>query len=190
MHINQVYQSAAFRLLAQGMKDREAVDVVVALMRDRWQHAFRTFERWAEDELREQEIEIAADLKLEQANLQNHVLFKTGEPDTPDCIKDRNGHVVLNMCRVCGKGEAELSQPCDTFDPVIPKPTLSAGFVPKYGLGDRLRKKSGTWWEGKVVGFYSTKKTPVGYAIQLEMPYQDQDVPVQIYPETAVELIP
>lgn len=42
----------------------------------------------------------------------SHVLYKNGEPDVPDCIKDRNGEVVLGLCRRCGAGEIELSGPC------------------------------------------------------------------------------
>lgn len=42
----------------------------------------------------------------------DHTLYKTGDADAPPQIKDRNGEVVLDLCRVCGKGEAELDQPC------------------------------------------------------------------------------
>lgn len=42
-----------------------------------------------------------------------HILYKTGDPDAPDVIKDRNGEVVLGLCRICGRGGAELSEPCD-----------------------------------------------------------------------------
>lgn len=37
-----------------------------------------------------------------------HVLYETGDKDAPDVIKDRNGEVVLSLCRNCGRGEAEL----------------------------------------------------------------------------------
>ena len=37
-----------------------------------------------------------------------HNLYKTGDGDAPDAIKDRNGEVVLDLCRVCNRGEAEL----------------------------------------------------------------------------------
>lgn len=52
----------------------------------------------------------------------NHVLYKTGDPDAPDSIKDAHGDVVLDQCRKCGRGEAELEQGCiapmwcDDFD--------------------------------------------------------------------------
>ena len=41
-----------------------------------------------------------------------HVLYQDGDADIPDQIKDRNGSVVLALCRICGKGEIELKQPC------------------------------------------------------------------------------
>ncbi|WP_430439041.1 hypothetical protein [Shinella sp.] len=55
----------------------------------------------------------------------------------------------------------------------------------KFAIGDRVRKHSGSWWEGRVVGFYSTEQTPSGYCVQLDMV---PNGPVQIYPEAALEL--
>lgn len=52
-----------------------------------------------------------------------------------------------------------------------------------FAEGDLIRKKSGSWWEGRVVGTYSTEQTPRGYAVQLDKP----NGPVQIYPESALE---
>ncbi|MEX2739963.1 Lar family restriction alleviation protein [Rhizobium mongolense] len=39
-----------------------------------------------------------------------HDLFKTGDRDAPVEIKDRNGEVVLDLCRRCGKAEIELEK--------------------------------------------------------------------------------
>lgn len=55
----------------------------------------------------------------------------------------------------------------------------------KYQLGDTVHKKSGSDWYGKVVGFYSTKLTPYGYAVESDF----HKGAVQIYPEAALELI-
>jgi hypothetical protein len=41
-----------------------------------------------------------------------HDLYKTGDSDAPDVIKDLNGEVVLGLCRKCGRVEVELSEPC------------------------------------------------------------------------------
>lgn len=42
-----------------------------------------------------------------------HELFETGDSDAPNYIRDRNGDVVLGMCRRCRKGEIELDQQCE-----------------------------------------------------------------------------
>lgn len=47
----------------------------------------------------------------EDAN-RKHDLYKTGDTDATDAIKDRNGEVTLGLCRRCGKAEAELAGPC------------------------------------------------------------------------------
>lgn len=53
----------------------------------------------------------------------------------------------------------------------------------KYKRGDRLRKTRGSEWQGRVVGFYSTELTPIGYCIESEFHRGS----VQIYPEDALE---
>jgi hypothetical protein len=42
-----------------------------------------------------------------------HVLYKDGDENIPDGIKDSNGQVVLSVCKVCGKAETELDEPCE-----------------------------------------------------------------------------
>ena len=54
-----------------------------------------------------------------------------------------------------------------------------------FGLGDRVRKKSGAAWQGLVVGWYSTKLTPEGYAVESEA----HPGSVQIYPVAALERV-
>lgn len=54
-----------------------------------------------------------------------------------------------------------------------------------YTLGDRARKKSGSEWQGRIVGWYSTKLTPEGYAVESE----SHAGSVQIYPVGALELV-
>lgn len=45
-------------------------------------------------------------------NHPDHVLFETHDNDAPDTIKDRNGEVVLGLCKKCGRAEVELTEPC------------------------------------------------------------------------------
>lgn len=52
--------------------------------------------------------------------IEKHVLFETEDADRPACVCDSNGDVVLSLCRICGKGEADLEQEC----PVGPREIL------------------------------------------------------------------
>jgi hypothetical protein len=42
-----------------------------------------------------------------------HTLYETSDADRPKEICDRNGEVVLGLCKVCGAAESELDRPCD-----------------------------------------------------------------------------
>lgn len=53
----------------------------------------------------------------------------------------------------------------------------------RFNYGDRVRKKSGSSWHGRVVGWYSTEFTPLGYAVESER----EPASVQIYPDKALE---
>jgi len=55
----------------------------------------------------------------------------------------------------------------------------------KFKQGDRVKKKSGSEWQGHIVGWYSTTLTIVGYAVESE----SHKGSVQIYPASALELV-
>lgn len=55
----------------------------------------------------------------------------------------------------------------------------------KFKRGDRVRKVSGSEWEGVVVGEYSTAFNPEGYAVE-SCAHKGT---VQIYPAKALELV-
>lgn len=55
----------------------------------------------------------------------------------------------------------------------------------KFLLGDLVRKKSGSSWQGKVVGFYTSSLTLEGYAVESEREIGS----VQIYPVSALEKV-
>lgn len=61
-----------------------------------------------------------------------------------------------------------------------------ADLVRKYRLGDRVRKVRGSSWQGRVVGFYSTDLTAIGYCVESER----EPGSVQLYPEGALEAVP
>lgn len=44
---------------------------------------------------------------------EKHNLYKDGNSNIPEVILDRNGQVVLNLCKDCGKAEKELNEPCN-----------------------------------------------------------------------------
>lgn len=45
-----------------------------------------------------------------------HQLWAKGDPGLPTVLTDRNGDVVLGMCRVCGQAEAELEDTCPGYE--------------------------------------------------------------------------
>lgn len=53
-------------------------------------------------------------------------------------------------------------------------------------IGTRVRKIKGSSWQGRVVGYYSTSLTDVGYCIESER----EPGSVQIYPHSALECVP
>lgn len=55
----------------------------------------------------------------------------------------------------------------------------------QWPLGTRVRKRKGSSWQGRVVGYYSTDLTPRGYAVESER----EPGSVQIYPKAAFEVI-
>lgn len=56
--------------------------------------------------------------------------------------------------------------------------------MPKFKIGDHVRKIKGSQWSGWVVGTYSTELTPEGYAVESST----ERGSVQIYPAAALEL--
>ena len=48
-----------------------------------------------------------------------HDCYKTGDIDAPETIKDRNGEIVLSLCRRCGGAEASLPTQCPG-QPMLP----------------------------------------------------------------------
>lgn len=55
----------------------------------------------------------------------------------------------------------------------------------KFRMGDLVKKSTGSEWEGRVVGWYSTEQTPEGYAVESSAHRNS----VQIYPAKALEAV-
>ena len=61
----------------------------------------------------------------------------------------------------------------------------SGHFDSRFKPGDLVQKKSGSKWRGRIVGYYSTDLTKVGWAVEsIHEPGS-----VQIYPESALDFI-
>ncbi|HBS81057.1 MAG TPA: hypothetical protein DD989_20785, partial [Pseudomonas sp.] len=70
-----------------------------------------TLDGWRNtDELDELAEKITAALSRQAEPV--HDLYRTSDEDAPESIKDRNGEVVLDLCRKCGRGEVELKDGC------------------------------------------------------------------------------
>lgn len=54
-----------------------------------------------------------------------------------------------------------------------------------FPLGARVRKKSGSQWQGRVVGYYSASRTQNGIAVESEREIGN----VQVYPAEAFEIV-
>ena len=57
--------------------------------------------------------------------------------------------------------------------------------MPKFAVGDRVRKIKGSAWQGRVCGTYSSSLTPEGYAVESER----EPGSVQIYPASALDFV-
>jgi dihydrofolate reductase (trimethoprim resistance protein) len=55
----------------------------------------------------------------------------------------------------------------------------------EWPMGTRVRKIEGASWQGPVVGFYSTKLTPEGYAVESER----EPGNVQNFPRAALAIV-
>lgn len=204
MSISKIYDTHAFRLLSQGMKDREAIAIVHTLMQKSL--PFENFERWARDELTEQvRKDVAAtgdrpaDTKPvtqapsyvlfnkvpEQARELHEYVALAGSSDTPPVITlIRKLNAAASYGRVTADEQALMLEASRALASLF---NMKAPVVTgrKFALRDRVRKTKGSSWQGRVVGFYSTMLTPIGYAVESER----EPGSVQIYPEDALELV-
>jgi R67 dihydrofolate reductase len=108
-------------------------------------------------------------------------------PDDPHSLKQmlhqRDKWIVESgnwqaFANALGAPHVAVTEAISCRDKLLPSRT--------FALGDMVRKRTGSWWEGRVVGFYSTAQTPDGVCVQLEKPQG----PVQIYPAKTMELVP
>lgn len=80
-----------------------------------------------------------------------------------------------------------LTDAADFIETYMPSPDTHAAKVAwpanaQFALGDMVQKKGRASWRGKVVGWYRTDLTALGYAVESEF----EPGSVQIYPETGL----
>jgi hypothetical protein len=90
-----------------------------------------------------------------------------------------------------GAGGGAVAPPCAATEARMPKLAEGGTYIGKpkgwkWMESMRVRKTKGSSWQGPIVGYYSTVLTPVGYCVESER----EPGSVQIYPESALELVP
>lgn len=124
----------------------------------------------------------------------NVVCFSTRR-DHPSLVAlEADGHSVVSLtrpaqteqqqpdiaCRLCGKPTVCGKVLCEACAYAPIAQTAPQG---KFRMGDLVKKSTGSEWEGRVVGWYSTEQTKEGYAVESSAHRNS----VQIYPVTALE---
>lgn len=77
--------------------------------------------------------------------------------------------------------EARIRSALVSPDDTSPEPVVPEGW--QFAFNQPVRKRSGSWWEGRVVGWYSTAQTQRGYCVEIYKPNGS----FHIYPESALE---
>lgn len=102
-----------------------------------------------------------------------------------ECVEKGGTVDVGNFCAfLFARGERISTAPWD--DAEATKAALIAFNIPtgwKFGRGSFVKKRSGSSWRGRVVGFYSASLTNRGYAVESSL----EPGNVQVYPEAALE---
>jgi hypothetical protein len=84
------------------------------------------------------ESTVGSESRCPTCDVPQHDLYRTGDPDAPDSIKDGNGEVALGLCRVCGKGEAELEEPCTSVESILRKHLELTNYPLRFGQSGQI----------------------------------------------------
>jgi len=98
------------------------------------------------------------------------------EDQCPDCGKENA------MGAACPKCSGRYRILAETH---VAAPIAQTAPQGKFRMGDIVKKSTGSEWEGRVVGWYSTEQTKEGYAVESEAHAGS----VQIYPAKALEAV-
>lgn len=135
--------------------------------------------------LAEQEREHAAELKARAAQTEQATVKEclTVQP-MAYAVFAANGNVVCFSTRRDHPSLVALES--DGHSVVSLAPIAQTAPQGKFRMGDLVKKSTGSEWQGRICGTYSTALTPEGYAVGSEAHAGS----VQIYPAKALELVP
>jgi len=83
----------------------DILEAVPRCLRTRW--PLKRF-YWQKEDIERIEKKVREFQLLCEPLLCAHDLYKTEDGDAPESIKDRNGEVVLALCKKCGRTESQL----------------------------------------------------------------------------------
>ena len=98
------------------------------------------------------------------------------EDQCPDCGKENA------MGAACPKCSGRYRILAETH---VAAPIAQTAPQGKFAMGDLVKKSTGSEWEGRICGTYSTALTPEGYAVESSAHHNS----VQIYPAKALEAV-
>ena len=101
-------------------------------------------------------------------------LYRGGKSDCEHVARKLAGAFLDGGLTAFGLYAAPIAQ-------TAPQPEQSG----KFAMHQRVRKTSGSEWQGRICGTYSTALTPEGYAVESEAHAGS----VQIYPDKALEAV-
>jgi len=109
--------------------------------------------------------------------------FCEGRSNAPTNFGVYGWEITCSKCetKVVGVTEEEAVQLWNDQEPRTSLTETPPSFA--YSMGQRVTKTKGSSWTGKIVGWYSTKLTPEGYAVESE----NEPGSVQIYPIKALQ---
>jgi len=87
----------------------------------------------------------------------------------------------MDIVEVVSDPHDSQQRPGDPMTPSILSVALAT-----FPMGTRVRKKTGSSWQGRVVGYYSSSLTTLGLCVESER----EPGSVQIYPLKALEVLP
>ena len=81
-----------------------------------------------------------------------------------------------------GSERKAFNEAATALEALASRPSPNETMERRFEIGHRVTKIKGSSWTGRIVGFYATALTPIGYCVESE----NEPGSVQIYPEAAI----